>query len=673
MTSTVRGASEGELLWQPGPELISASTMSRFRDQVQTWHGVHLPGYESLWEWSTTELEQFWSSLRRFFEAFSPAGTRSILGADTMPGAEWFSGAVVNYAQRALDGLGDDQEVLVCVREDGVTSRLSGAQLRAEVAAFAAYLRASGVGPGERVAAYLPNAHEAVVGLLGTAAVGAIWSSCSPDFGERAVLDRFQQIAPAVLVAADGYMYAGKTFDRREVVARLRAGLPSLRRVVEVAYLYGDQTPSRGAQTWKQVMASPGQLEFEPVPFAHPLWIVYSSGTTGLPKPIVHSQGGILLEHLKALGLHADMGPSSRFFWFTTTGWMMWNYLVSGLLLGASVILYDGSPAWPSPDRLWGLIEAERITHFGTSAGHIAASMKSDVHPATSMDLSTLRFVGSTGSPLSPDGFRWVYDRVKSGVWLSSLSGGTDLCTAFLLGSPWLPVRAGVIQCRALGARVEAFDDAGQPVVDEVGELVITKPMPSMPIGFWGDADGSRYRASYFDTFPGVWRHGDWIKIRPDGGAVIYGRSDSTINRHGVRMGTAEIYRAVEEMSEVLDSLVVDLPRPGGDTFMPLFVVLAPGRDLDEVLEAAIQGRIREQVSPRHVPDLIVAVSEIPKTMSGKKLEIPVKRILQGEAPEHTVSLEALQNPMALEPFVKLAREMTTSGRDDPRLAPVPR
>ncbi|MHB1501896.1 MAG: AMP-binding enzyme, partial [Candidatus Dormibacteria bacterium] len=306
-------------------------------------------------------------------------------------------------------------------------------------------------------------------------------------------------------------------------------------------------------------------------------------------------------------------------------------------------------------------------------AGHIAASLKSDVHPATSMDLSTLRFVGSTGSPLSPDGFRWVYDRVKSGVWLSSLSGGTDLCTAFLLGSPWLPVRAGVIQCRALGARVEAFDDAGQPVVDEVGELVITKPMPSMPIGFWGDADGSRYRASYFDTFPGVWRHGDWIKIRPDGGAVIYGRSDSTINRHGVRMGTAEIYRAVEEMSEVLDSLVVDLPRPGGDTFMPLFVVLAPGRDLDEVLEAAIQGRIREQVSPRHVPDLIVAVSEIPKTMSGKKLEIPVKRILQGEAPEHTVSLEALQNPMALEPFVKLAREMTTSGRDDPRLAPVPR
>lgn len=658
MNSTGGTAQEGDVLWEPSPELVDSCRLSRFSEHLLDRHHLRMADYPSLWKWSTENLEEFWSTLASFFEVTPKLGSGTVLARRTMPGADWFPGGTVSYAAQALRQLPGDRDAVIGVREDGSVSRLTGSELRSQVGAFASYLRRLGVGPGDRVAAYLPNCPEAVVGLLGTAAVGAVWSSCSPDFGERAVLDRFQQIEPVVLLAGDGYRYGGRAFDRRGIVAHLRSQLPSLRRVVDVPYLNREQPPGPGVDNWSQVLEQAQEPTFDTVPFSAPLWILYSSGTTGLPKPIVHSQGGILLEHLKALGLHADIGRESRFFWFTTTGWMMWNYLVGGLLLGAAIVLYDGSPAWPGPDRLWRLIESERITHFGTSAGHISACMKTGVQPGLDRDLSSLRFLGSTGSPLSPEGFAWVYRRVKRDVWLSSLSGGTDVCTAFLLGCPWLPVRAGVIQCRGLGASVQAFDGDGRPVTDQVGELVITEPMPSMPTQFWGDQDGARYRASYFEHFPGVWRHGDWVKIRPDGGAVMYGRSDSTINRHGVRMGTAEIYRVVEDIAEVVDSLVVDVARPDGDTFMPLFVVLQPGHDLDDRLIDEIRRRVREQVSPRHVPDQVLSVPEIPKTLSGKKLEIPVKRILQGEAPERTVSLEALQNPAALKSFEQLARAL---------------
>ncbi len=649
---------EGDLLWEPSVELLRTSRLTGYRDWLKSTRGLQFTTYPELWEWSTSEPGAFWESIWEFFSVRSHTPFQVSLGDRSMPGAHWFEGSTLNYAEHALKSAEPGPDSVLAVSELGEHSRLSGSELRRQVAAVAAHLRESGVGVGDRVAAYLPNITEALVGFLATASIGAVWSSCSPDFGEQAVLDRFRQIEPVVLLAVDGYRYGGREFDRRQVVSRLREGLPSVTEVIEVPYLFPNGAAFiAGSSRWESVVARDAGLQFEAVPFDHPLWVLYSSGTTGLPKAIVHSHGGILLEHLKALALHADLGSGSRFFWFTTTGWMMWNYLVGGLLVGATVILYDGSPNHPGPDRLWRLIEELRITHFGTSAGHIAASMQAGLRPRRDLDLRCLRFLGSTGSPLSPAGFDWVYREVKQDLWLSSLSGGTDLCTAFLLGSPWLPVRSGVIQCRGLGARVEAFDPSGGVLIDEVGELVITEPMPSMPIYFWGDRDGGRYQESYFATYPGVWRHGDWIKIRADGGAVIYGRSDSTINRHGVRMGTSEIYRALEAMPEILDCLAVDIPRAPQGSFMPLFVVLAPDVALDPALIAAIRLRIRDTVSPRHVPDLVMAVSEIPKTLSGKKLEVPVKRILQGMRPSDVVSLEAVQNPEALEQFRRLAEE----------------
>ncbi|MHB1626003.1 MAG: acetoacetate--CoA ligase [Candidatus Dormibacteria bacterium] len=650
---------EGELLWEPTTELRRDCRLSSYRDWLESDLNLRFDDYQQLWQWSTEELEAFWVSVWRFFGVAAHAPYRMPLRQRSMPGARWFEGATLNYAEHAL--LAVNSEAVVAISENGDVRQLSGSELRRQVAAVASHLRELGVGMGDRVAAYVPNIPEALVGFLACASIGAIWSSCSPDFGERAVLDRFQQIEPVVLLAVDGYRYGGRDFDRREVVLRLREGLPTVRHLIEVRYLFPDKPAfAPGSTTWPEIVAREAELEFTAVPFDHPLWVVYSSGTTGLPKPIVHGHGGILLEHLKALALHADLGPASRFFWFTTTGWMMWNYLVSGLLVGATVILYDGSPVHPEPDRLWRLIDETGITHFGTSAGLIAASMKAGLAPKAHLNLSSLRFLGSTGSPLSPDGFAWVYKEVKQDLWLSSLSGGTDLCTAFLLGCPWLPVRSGVIQCRGLGARVEAFNRSGAAVIGEVGELIITAPMPSMPIYFWGDRDGKRYRESYFELYPGLWRHGDWVKIRPDGGAVIYGRSDSTINRHGVRMGTAEIYRAIEEMEEIQDCLVVDVPTDGKDSYMPLFVVLGSGVTLDEALVAKLKARIRDAVSPRHVPDLVMAVPEIPKTLSGKKLEIPVKRILQGVGTTDLLSLDAVQNPQALEPFFRLAAERGT-------------
>jgi acetoacetyl-CoA synthetase len=510
----------------------------------------------------------------------------------------------------------------------------------------------------------MPNIPEAIVAFLATASLGAIWSSCSPDFGPASVIDRFAQIEPKVLFAVDGYRYGGKDFDRRETIAVLQAEMPSLERTVVLPYLdpEPDLSALAAASTWGELLAESqgAELSFERVPFDHPLWVLYSSGTTGLPKAIVQGQGGILLEHLKKLNLHVDAHPDDRLFWFTTTGWMMWNFLVSGLLTKAAIVLYDGSPGYPDMGVLWDLAEQAEVTMFGTSASYIAACMKDGVEPGAGRDLSRLGAVGSPGSPLSPEGFDWIYDHVGADTWLFSTSGGTDLCTAFVGGVSLLPVYRGELQGRALGAAVEAWDEDGNAVVGAVGELVVTAPMPSMPVGFWGDADGSRYRESYFEQYPGVWRHGDWIEITSRGTAVIYGRSDSTINRSGIRMGTSEIYRAVLSIEAIVDALVVDIPRPGTEGWMPLFVVLREGVELDEALPKEIARRVREHCSPRHVPDEVFQIAEVPRTLSGKVLEVPVKRILMGTPAERAASRDSLANPAALDYFTEMAARLET-------------
>ena len=622
-------------------------------------HGIETDGYHDLWRWSVENLEEFWGSIWEHFGVRASAPYERVLGSRTMPGAEWFSGARLNFAEHVFR---DRDPGAVAVRHASELRPLaetSWGELEEDTRRVAAALRASGVGPGDRVVAYVPNIVEAVVAFLACAGIGAIWSSCSPDFGARSVVDRFAQIEPRVLFAVDGYRYGGRDHDRLEVVRGLQDALPTLERTIVLGYLEAEPELGRlrAATRWEDFLAEgAGALELEQVAFDHPLWVLYSSGTTGLPKAIVHGHGGILLELLKQLGLHVDLQADDRLFWFTTTGWMMWNFVVAGLLTEASVVLYDGNPGYPDLGALWRLAEEAEITTFGTSASYIAACMKDGVDPRAGRDLARLRAIGSTGSPLSPDGFDWVYDRLGPDVWLFSTSGGTDLCTAFVGGVPTLPVYRGELQARALGAKVEAWNADGIPVVGEVGELVITEPMPSMPLRLWGDEDGSRYRASYFETYPGVWRHGDWIELTDRGTAIITGRSDATINRAGVRMGTAEIYRAALAVDEVVDALVVDLPRPGTQGFMPLFVVLRDGVELDEALVSQIRARIREDCSPRHVPDEIRAVPAIPRTLSGKVLEVPVKRILSGEPADTTLSRDALANPEALRPFEELAR-----------------
>ena len=562
-----------------------------------------------------------------------------------MPGAEWFPGARLNYAEHAFRGKRDDAVAIVHASELREQAEMTWGELREQVGRIAAGLRALGVGPGDRVAAYMPNIPEAIAAFFATASLGAVWSSCSPDFGARSVIDRFAQIEPKVLLAVDGYRYNGRDFDRSDVVAAVHEEVGG--KLVRLGYLDGSG--------WEDGFLGDAELEFERVPFDHPLWVLYSSGTTGLPKAIVQGQGGILIEHLKKLHLHLDAQEGDRIFWFTTTGWMMWNFLVSALLTEAAVVLYDGSPGHPDMGVLWDLAESAGVTCFGTSASYIASCMKAGVEPGDGRDLSRLTAVGSTGSPLSPEGFRWVYEHVGSDTWLFSTSGGTDLCTAFVGGCPLLPVYEGELQARALGAAVESWSPEGEPLIGEVGELVVTEPMPSMPLYLWNDPDGERYRESYFDMFPGVWRHGDWIEITERGTAIISGRSDSTINRGGVRMGTAEIYRAVLALDEVTDALVVDIPREGEENFMPLFVVLRDGAELTEDLEKAIRARIREDCSPRHVPNAIVRVEEVPRTLSGKVLELPVKRILQGTDPDKAASRDSLANPQALDFFVNYA------------------
>jgi acetoacetyl-CoA synthetase len=648
-----------EKLWEPPAELVERARMTEYMRWLEAERGLRFDGYHELWQWSVDDLEAFWSSIWDFFGVQADGHYDRALGSREMPGAEWFAGTSLNYAEHVFAGKDDAETAILHASELRDLDELSWGELRAQVAAVAAGLRALGVERGDRVVAYLPNVPEAIVAFLASASIGAVWSSCSPDFGPASVIDRFAQIEPKVLFAVDGYRYGGKDFDRRDVLAELQEAMPSLAHTFVVPYLHPDPdlSPLRDTSRWDNLLAAGAgaELSFERVPFDHPLWVLYSSGTTGLPKAIVQGQGGILLEHLKKLHLHVDSHPGDRLFWFTTTGWMMWNFLVSGLLTRAAIVLYDGSPGHPDMSVLWDLAARAGVTMFGTSASYIAACMKAGIEPAAGRNLSRLVAVGSTGSPLSPEGFDWVYEELGEDTWLFSTSGGTDLCTAFVGGTPLLPVYRGELQARALGAAVEAWDEEGKAVIDEVGELVVTEPMPSMPVFFWGDPDGSRYRASYFEHYPGVWRHGDWIEITSRGTAIIYGRSDSTINRSGVRMGTSEIYRAVLAVDEILDALVVDVPRPGTEGWMPLFVVLREGAELDDDLRREIASRVRSECSPRHVPDEVFQIAEVPRTLSGKALEVPVKRILMGTPPEQAASRDSLADPEALDWFVELA------------------
>ncbi len=669
---------EGTLLWEPSEQLKENANITRFMEWLRNEKGLTFESYNDLWEWSVSDLDEFWESVWDFCGVQAVRPYERVLGERGMPGAEWFPGAELNYAEHIFRKARPEETAIFHQSELRPLGEVSWQELEDRVAALAEALRSYGVERGDRVVAYMPNIPEAVIAFLACASIGAVWSSCSPDFGASSVVDRFRQIEPRVLFAVDGYRYGGKDHDRLETVAELQREIPSLERTVVLPYL--DTEPDTGELAnvvmWDGILAlgenlredhevdefsdedfeEPG-VSFEPVPFDHPLWVLYSSGTTGLPKAIVQGHGGILIEHLKKTYLHMDLKEGDRFFWFTTTGWMMWNMVVSGLLSGSAILLYDGSPGHPDMDVMWKFAEETGMTHFGTSAAYLTGCMKAGVEPGRDHDLSALRAIGSTGSPLPPEGFDWVYEHVKNDLWLFSTSGGTDLCTAFVGGVPLLPVRSGELQCRALGANVQAYDEDGNALIDDVGELVVTDPMPSMPLYFWNDPDGERYRESYFDMYPGVWRHGDWIKIKPNGAAVIYGRSDSTINRGGVRMGTAEIYSAVEAVEEVADSLVVDLSQPDGEASMPLFVVLAEGIELDEDLVGRIKSSIKENASPRHVPSEVIAVPDVPRTLNGKKLEVPIKKILSGTDPEKAASRDSMGNPASLDFFVEMSEK----------------
>ena len=635
----------------------------------------HFDDYDDLWQWSVDDPEGFWGALWDWFDIESPVAPVVALADGRVPGAVWFPGTQLNYARQVFrhadEAHGADLPAILFRNEmlqaAGRTLRVSWPELRREVASLAVALRGMGVGRNDRVAAYLPSTPQTVVAFLACASIGAVWSSCAPDMGATVVLDRLRQIEPKLLLATDSTRYNGKTQDRAAVVQELLRELPSVQTVVHVAGPLMDAdgaTPAacpagwRDAITWADAVAQDAPLAFTRLPFGHPLWIVYSSGTTGMPKAMVHGHGGIVLTHLKTLALQQDLRPGDRMLFLGGTGWIVWNLQLGALLTGASIVLYDGNPAWPDGQALWRFMDEQRVTSFGCGAAYLINAMKDGLRPRDFAPMPALRAIFSTGSPLPLEAYRWVYDAVKPDLWLASISGGTDIASGFVACAPTLPVTAGEIQCAELGVAAHAFNDAGQPVVNQVGELVITQPMPSMPLYFWGDTDGRRYRESYFETFDGVWRHGDWIRFTPRGTAVIYGRSDSTINRFGIRMGTAEIYRVVEDIPEVRDSLVVDLEYLGRESFMPLFVQLKPGCVLDDALKARIAHEIRTKASARHVPNEVFEVSEIPRTLTGKKMEVPVRKLLLGMPREQVASADAMSNPASMDFFVALAAQL---------------
>ena len=646
-------------LWQPAADARSTTRLGEFLTFCETRTGRSFVDYDALWEWSVDDgLDDCWAAIWDFFEVQSSRPYARVLSERIMPGAKWFEGARLNYAEHTLRHPDDSAVAIVGVSDSRSRVELTWMELRQQVGRARAGLQKLGVGEGDRVAAYLPNVPETIIAFLAACSLGAIWTSCAPEFGVQAVLDRFTQVEPTVLLAVDGYRYGLRDISRVEELAAIRAGLTSLGHTVIVPYLHDRSELPEGAMAWSDLVSEHGPLEFLHVAPDHPLYVLYSSGTTGLPKPIVHGHAGILLEHFKVIGLHSDMGPDDRLFWFTTTGWMMWNYVVSGLLVGATLVLFDGDPNADGPSTLWKLGADERVTWFGVGAPYVTASRRAGIIPGETYDLSSIRAIGATGAPLPPEGFRWVYEAVSPTAMLSPISGGTDVCSAFVGASPLTPVWQGEIPCRYLGAAVRSFDEAGNAVVGQQGELVLTEPMPSMPIGFWGDADGSRYRAAYFEHYPGIWRHGDWITITERGSCTISGRSDATLNRGGVRVGTAEIYRVVEAVDGVVDSLVVHLESPDADDpgNLVLFVVLSEGVVLDDDVAARLRSALRTELSPRHVPDEIHQVAAIPTTLTGKKLEIPVKKILLGADPDQVSSRGALKDPAALDAITALAR-----------------
>ncbi|MFC9360730.1 acetoacetate--CoA ligase, partial [Rhodococcus sp. NPDC057014] len=650
-----------EPIWTPDPDRAGLSTLASFTDYVRGQYRTGIDDnldYTALWQWSTDRIDQFWEAVWTFFGVDSATPYDSVLTAETMPGVQWFPGATVNYAEHLLSNELREQNALVCLREDGRTETVSWDQLRRRVGALAATLRAVGVGRGDRVVGYLPPDQHAVIGLLAAAALGAIWSQCAQDFAAGAVIDRFGQLEPTVLIAADGYSYNGRCYDRRSEVDKVRAGLPTLTHTIVVdhhtAGAFADLTADHAVLFWNDAVSAEAPLQFDKVPFDHPLWVLFSSGTTGLPKGIVHGHGGILLALLSLTGLHMDLREGDTLLWYTSTNWMMWNVVVSSLLTGATAVIFDGSPTYPDTTTLWRIADEQKVTFLGTSPGHLQACADAGITPAEQFDLSVLRIVGSTGSPLPPSGYHWVHDNVGAHIQLSSPTGGTDVVTAFACSAPTIPVRPGEISARGLGMALQAWDSSGNEIVGGVGELVITKPIPSMPVFFWNDATGDRYRDAYFSTFPGVWRHGDWVTVTDEGSVVMHGRSDSTLNRHGVRLGSAEIYQAVEKLPQIEDSLIVGVDEPDGGYWMPLFVVLAPGSELNAELRERINAGIRSQASPRHVPDEIIEVRSLPHTRTGKKIEVPIKRILQGADREAVLSVDALDDPASVGQFVTL-------------------
>jgi acetoacetyl-CoA synthetase len=642
-------------LWSPDEARIRNARITDYRAWLARDRGLHFADYDALWRWSTTDLDAFWRSLWDYFAVAGSGDTTPGLARSAMPGAEWFPHARLNYVDQVVRHASRARPAILAGDESGRIERVEWDELARRVGALANTLKTAGVGKGDRVAAYLPNTPDAVVAFLAVASLGAIWSLCSPDMGVASVVDRLKQISPRALIACDGYRFGGRSFDRREVVAELRAALPSVETFVRVRSKDSAVGRDESAIDWDDATAGDARLAVEPVPFDHPLWIVYSSGTTGLPKPIVHGHGGVVLEQLKLTALHNDIGPRDRFHWYSSTGWIMWNLQVAGLLAGATICLYDGSPGWPDLSALWRFADAVDATFIGSGAAFYVNCMKAEVKLREGGRLRNLRSLGSTGSPLPSEGYEYLQRELGGDVWISPVSGGTDLASAFVGGACTLPVYAGEMQARCLGAKVEAWNERGQSVIGEVGELVCTAPMPSMPLRFWNDAGDRRYRESYFDVFPGVWRHGDWIEITPRGGAIIYGRSDATINRHGIRMGTSELYSAVEALPEIADSLVVDLEYLGRESYMPLFVVMRGGAALDEALTTRIVAAIRQALTPKHVPSAIFPVPEVPRTLTGKKLEVPIKRLLLGEPIDRVCNLDAVANPACLDWYVQFA------------------
>jgi acetoacetyl-CoA synthetase len=647
-----------KVLWTPDSRFKENSNLNQYMQWLAQNKGLRFDDYTALWQWSINELADFWESIWEYFDIQAHQPYESVLEYQQMPEVSWFKGSTLNYAEHIFRQANTEQPAIIFQSEREPLREISWAELEKDTARLRHFLQEAGIKAGDRVVAFLPNIPEATIGFLAANSLGAVWSSCSPDFGASSVVDRFQQIEPKVLIAVDGYSYGGKAYDKCSVVEELASQLPSLEKIILIPYLdkKATITPAVDTISWQQALDNTAQeLSFTAVPFEHPIWVLYSSGTTGKPKAITHSHGGVLLEHLKYHAFHNDTQPGERYFWFSTTGWMMWNFVQAALLRGATIVLYDGSPGYPNLNVLWELAERAQIHHFGTSAPYLVACMKRDITPGEDYDLGALRSISSTGAPLPPEAFDYVYDSIKQDLWLCSMSGGTDVCTAFVGGNPLLPVYEGEIQSRALGCALFAFDEEGQVIENQVGEMVITRPMPSMPIYFWNDQDQLRYLSSYFAMYEGIWRHGDWVKITPRGSLIIYGRSDATLNRQGIRIGTAEIYRSLHQITEIADSLIVNLELSGGRHYMPLFVVLPEGQVVDDALRQKIKQRLREDYSPRHVPDEVVQVPDIPYTISGKKMEAPVKKILLGIPLAKAANKDAMKNPEAMEFFKNFA------------------